>query len=300
MKIRTLVYSFIEALKGIRRNLLFFYASVGVVTASLFIFGIFFFVSSNIRNMVSSLEGRVGITVFFEEGLAASRKEDIGNEIRKLSAVSEVKYTSADEAWEAYKKRSLKPELIESFGGDNPLKDSDSYTIYVKKIEKQADLVKLIRDMEGVRKVNAKGRTADFLTTANRIINGISIAILSLLIGISIFLISTTISLGISVRKDEISIMRLIGATNFFVEAPFVIEGILIGVIGAILPLGLLYTLYEIATKMIMKRFASFSSFFSLIDINTEFRLLVPSILFMGIAIGFLGSFFTVRRHSNV
>lgn len=300
MKLRTFSHSFIEGLKGISRNIMFSLASVGVVTASLFIFGLFFFLSTNFRHIIASAESTVGITVFFEEGLSSATKEDIGKAIREISEVKEVNYTSAEEAWEEYKKNSLKPELIETFGEDNPLKDSDSYTVFVNKIESQVEVVTKIKEMEGVRKVNSNGRTASVLTGVNNVLNGVSAAILFILLGISIFLISTTISMGISVRKEEIVIMRLIGATDFFIEAPFIIEGMLIGLAGAILPLGILYIIYEKVTENILAKFNALTNVVVLIDIQTEFQTLVPLTILMGAGIGFIGSFFTVRRHSNV
>lgn len=300
MKLRTFSHSFIEGLKGISRNIMFSLASVGVVTASLFIFGLFFFLSTNFRHIIASAESTVGITVFFDEGLSSATKEDIGKAIREISEVKEVNYTSAEEAWEEYKKNSLKPELIETFGEDNPLKDSDSYTVFVNKIESQAEVVTKIKEMEGVRKVNSNGRTASVLTGVNNMLNGVSATILFILLGISIFLISTTISMGISVRKEEIVIMRLIGATDFFIEAPFIIEGMLIGLAGAILPLGILYIIYERVTENILAKFNALTNVVVLIDIQTEFQTLVPLTILMGAGIGFIGSFFTVRRHSNV
>lgn len=300
MKLRTIFHSVKEGLKGFRRNLMFSIASVGVVTASLFIFGLFFFLSTNFRYVISTAESTVGITVFFEEDYSPEGKKEIGEKIRALDDVKEVTYISSEEAWEEYKKNSLKPELIETFGEDNPLEDSDSYTVYVHKIEKQADVVSEIKEMEGVRKVNSNGKTASVLSGVNTMLNGISAAILVILLGISIFLISTTISMGISVRKEEIVIMRLIGATDFFVEAPFIIEGIVIGLLGAVLPLGILYVIYERVTETILSRFNTLTNIFVFIDIQTEFKILIPLIIGMGVGIGFIGSFFTVRRHSNV
>lgn len=289
-----------EALKGIGRNFIFSLASVGVITASLFIFGLFFFLTMNFRNIINSAESTVGITVFFEENLSKEEKVEIGEKIRSISHVLEVKYVSAEEAWENYKKTSLKPELIETFGEDNPLANSDSYTVYVKKIEKQADVVSEIREIEGVRKVNSNGRTASVLVSVNNMLSAISAVILGILLAISIFLISTTISMGISVRKEEIYIMRLIGATDFFVEAPFIMEGMLIGLVGASLPLGILFFIYERATDILTKRFNTLANILVFIDTKTIFSSLIPLSLAIGIGIGFIGSYFTVRRHSNV
>lgn len=300
MKIRTLIYSFREGFKGIHRNRMFSLASVGTIAACLFIFGLFFFVVSNFSNMMRSAETGVGVTVFFDEGLTEEEKKEIGNKILARTEVKDAVYISADEAWEKYKKNSLKPELIETFGEDNPLEGSDSYTVYVKKIEKQAELVSYIETLEGVRKVNSNGNTASGFSAINSLIGIISMTIITLLLAVAVFLISTTIAMGISVRKEEIFIMRMVGATDFFISAPFIIEGIVIGIIGAVLPLGLLYFIYNSAVKVLSERFNTLVNILVFIDIRDEFRVLVPVSLVIGIGIGFVGSFFTVRRHIDV
>ena len=300
MKIRTLIRGIREGIKGIFRNGMFSLASVGTITACLFIFGLFFLIFSNFRFMLRSAEATVGITVFFEDNLKQSNKVEIGEEIKRRAEVSEVIYTSAEEAWENYKRTSLKPELIETFGDDNPLENSDSYTVYVKKIEDQEKIVNYIASINGVRKVNSNGGTAGSFSAFNSLISLISFTIIAVLLAVAIFLISTTITMGISVRKEEIAIMRLVGATDFFIEAPFIIEGIIIGAIGAVLPLGILYLIYERAVDMLSKRFNTLTNILVFIDSKTEFTTLIPLSLTIGIGIGFIGSFFTVRRHINV
>ena len=262
MKIRTLVNSFREGLKGIRRNRMFSLASVGTIAACLFLFGLFFFIVTNVENIMKSAEGGVGITVFFEDGISDAKKKEIGAKIEARKEVREVKYVSADEAWRRYKETSLKPELVETFGNDNPLAGSDSYTVFVKKIENQAEIVNYISFLDGVRKVNSSGSTVSGFTAINSLVGIISVTIIGLLLSVAIFLISTTIAMGISVRKEEIFIMRMVGATDFFISAPFIIEGVIMGVVGA--------------------------------------ALLVPLALAIGVGIGFVGSFFTVRRHIDV
>ena len=293
MKIRTLLYSFREGFRGIHRNRMFSLASVGTIAACLFIFGLFFFLVSNFENMMKSAEAGVGITVFFEDGLS-------GSKIAARKEVRDVIYVSADEAWERYKKTSLKPELVETFGDDNPLEGSDSYTVYVKEIEKQNELVNYISTIEGVRKVNSNGSTASSFSAINSLVGIVSITIIGLLLAVAVFLISTTIAMGISVRKEEIFIMRMVGATDFFISAPFVIEGVVIGIIGAAVPLVILYFIYERAVSVLSERFNALVNVLVFIDTKQEFMVLTPLSLAIGIGIGFAGSFFTVRRHIDV
>lgn len=300
MRIRTLLYSFREGFKGIHRNRMFSLASVGTIAACLFIFGLFFFLISNFENMMKSAEAGVGITVFFEEGISDGEKKEIGNKISSRKEVRDVIYISADEAWERYKKTSLKPELIETFGNDNPLEGSDSYTVYVKEIEKQTEIVNYIETIEGVRKVNSNGSTASGFTAINSLVGVISLTIIGLLLAVAVFLISTTVAMGISVRKEEIFIMRMVGATDFFISAPFVIEGIVIGLIGSVIPLIALYFIYERAVEVLSERFNTLVNVLVFIETKKEFMILTPLSLAIGIGIGFAGSFFTVRRHIDV
>lgn len=300
MKIRTLLYSFREGFKGIHRNRMFSLASVGTIAACLFIFGLFFCLVSNFENMMKSAETGVGITVFFEDGISDGAKKEIGAKISARKEVRDVIYISAEDAWERYKKTSLKPELIETFGNDNPLAGSDSYTIYVKEIEKQDELVNYIETLEGVRKINSSQNTASGFSAINSLVGVISVTIIGLLLAVAIFLISTTIAMGISVRKEEIFIMRMVGATDFFISAPFIIEGIVIGLVGAVLPLILLYFIYERAIAVLSERFNALVNVLVFIDTKKEFMLLTPISLAIGIGIGFAGSFFTVRRHIDV
>ena len=250
--------------------------------------------------MVKSAEAGVGITVFFDDGLPDEAKKEIGTKISSRKEVRDVIYISADEAWERYKKNSLKPELIETFGNDNPLEGSDSYTVYVNEIEKQQELVNYIETIDGVRKVNSNGSTASGFSAINSLVGIISVTIIGLLLAVAVFLISTTIAMGISVRKEEIFIMRMVGATDFFISAPFVIEGVIIGLIGALLPLILLYFIYERAVVVLSERFNTLVNVLVFIDTKEEFMVLTPISLAIGIGIGFVGSFFTVRRHIDV
>ena len=300
MRIRTLLYSFREGFKGIQRNRMFSLASVGTIAACLFIFGLFFFLISNFENMMKSAEAGVGITVFFEEGISDGEKKEIGNKISSRKEVRDVIYISADEAWERYKKTSLKPELIETFGNDNPLEGSDSYTVYVKEIEKQTEIVNYIETIEGVRKVNSNGSTASGFSAINSLVGVISLTIIGLLLAVAVFLISTTVAMGISVRKEEIFIMRMVGATDLFISAPFVIEGIVIGLIGSAIPLIALYFIYERAVEVLSERFNTLVNVLVFIETKKEFMILTPLSLAIGIGIGFVGSFFTVRRHIDV
>ena len=138
------------------------------------------------------------------------------------------------------------------------------------------------------------------MTSVNKLVGYVSIAIIAILFGVSIFLISNTVTMGITVRKEEIAIMKYIGAKDFVVRSPFVIEGLIMGVFGAVIPLLLLYMLYEKAVLYIMEKFSILQNIINFLPVSDVYRYLLPIGLVLGIGIGFIGSFFTVRKHLKV
>lgn len=301
-KISTLWYSICQGVKNIKRNKMFSITSIVTMTACLFLFGIFFFLVSNVQYMVKHMEKNVSVTAFLEEGLSDNEIMEIGWKLEERSDVEKVEFVSAEEAWKRFQKETFEdqPELADTFGEDNPLADSESYEIYVKNVEKQQQLVHDLEDMKGIRKVNSSNTTAKALTNFNRLISVVSVFLIGILLAVSLFLISTTVSVGISVRKEEIGIMRLIGATDFFVQGPFIVEGMVIGLIGAMLPLFILAFMYYRFINWITQKFGLLSEWLVFMDLKTELSVLVPVCLGIGVGIGLLGSCFTVKKHLRV
>ena len=128
----------------------------------------------------------------------------------------------------------------------------------------------------------------------------VSAAIILILLAVSIFLISNTVRVGISVRSEEIGIMKYIGATDFFVRAPFVLEGMMIGLIGALIPLYLIYYLYDYVLNMLTTRFEMLSSMLSFLSLEEIFGVLMPVSILIGVGMGLLGSYITVRKYLKV
>ena len=164
----------------------------------------------------------------------------------------------------------------------------------------QPVLVDFLKGLDGVRDVRHSATVANTLSDFNSLIGYISVGIILILFLVAIFLISNTVTTGIAVRRDEIGIMKLIGATDSFVRAPFIVEGILIGLIGAILPLALLYLLYNRIVIYIEEKFSFIGSLISFVPAEGVFHTLVPVALALGVGIGFLGSRITIRKHLKV
>ena len=298
MRISTFFYTLKQGFVNIFRNKWFSLASVATIGACLFLFGLFYSVLENFESIVKTAEEGVSVTVFFDEGLGDEEIKNIGDMISKRVEVSRVEYTSAEDAWNSFKDEYL-GEYSDGFT-ENPLADSSNYQIYLSDVSMQGALVTYLESVDGIREVNKSEITANTLTGINALVGYVSVGIIGILLAVSIFLISNTVTIGISVRKEEIAIMKYIGATDFFVRSPFVIEGVIIGLIGSAVPLGIIYVIYNNVVAYIMERFETLSSLLKFLPVETIFNTLVPISLAMGVGIGFLGSFTTVRKHLRV
>lgn len=298
MRISTFFYTIKQGFINIFRNKWFSLASIATISACLFLFGLFYSVLTNVQSIVKNAQEGVSVTVLFDEGISDERIQEIGSIIEKRPEVSYITFVSADEAWESFKDEYL-GEYADGFT-ENPLINSANYRIYMNDVSMQPALVTFLEGLEGVRTVNRSEIVAASLTGVNALIAYVSIGIIAILFAVSIFLISNTVTIGISVRKEEITIMKYIGATDFFVRSPFVIEGMLIGAIGALLPLGIIYVIYNQVIEYIMTRFSTLTKLLSFVSVNDIFAKLLPVSLIMGIGIGFLGSIVTVRKHLRV
>lgn len=226
------------------------------------------------------------ITVFFNEGTSREEMEQIGALIEARPEVEKIEFESADQAWENFKDQYFQgSEAAEGFKDDNPLVNSSNYHVYMNQIEKQAELVQYIQGLEHVREVNQSEEAAKTLGSFNRLVSYASIAIIAVLLIISIFLISNTVSVGISVRKEEIGIMKLIGATDGFVRSPFVLEGIVLGIIGAAIPLLGLYFVYSSTVRYVLTKFNVLTSIVAFIPVEQIYQTLLPVSLALGIGI---------------
>ena len=175
-----------------------------------------------------------------------------------------------------YIRNVIPQHAASSFAGDNPLANSASYSIYMNDISMQSTLVTYLESIDGIRSVKQSEMVAHTLTDFNSLIGYISAGIILILLGVAVFLISNTITVGISVRREEIGIMKLIGATDYFVRAPFVVEGIVIGLIGAAIPLGILYVLYEKIILYIGDKFKFISNTAVILCIHCLLLIIIP------------------------
>lgn len=298
MRFSTFVYTLKQGIANIFRNKWYSLASIATIGACLFMFGIFYSIVANFQYIVKEAQNGVAVTIFFDEGLSEERIAEIGSLIEARTEVDHVRFVSADEAWESFKEEYL-GEYADGFK-DNPLKNSSNYEIYLRDVSMQSALVTYLESVEGIRLINKSEITARTLTSINSLVGYVAIGIIIILLCVSVFLIANTVTIGISVRKEEINIMKYIGATDFFVRFPFVIEGILIGAFGSLIPLGIVYLIYSNVIGYVLNKFTVLSSILKFIPVNEIFHTLVPVSVCIGVGIGFIGSFTTVRKHIRV
>ncbi len=302
MKIRTIGYNAKQGVKNIGRNFAFSLASIATITACIFLFGLIFAVVINANYIIKNVEQDVTMTVFFEDGTDQATIDSVGEQIKARSEVTNVKYVSADEAWEEFQEEYFagNEEAAAGFKDDNPLSNKANYEVTVDKVEHQTELAEYIEGLDGVSNVNYSENTTSSLSSFNRLLAVVSVSMVLMLLFVSIFLIRNTIAVGITVRGEEIGIMKLIGATNGFVRAPFYIEALLIGVIGSVIPLGVLYVLYNKTVEYVQTKYSALASVITFLSAKQVFEVLIPAGLIMGLGIGLLGSRFVLRKHLRV
>ncbi|MCR5453205.1 MAG: permease-like cell division protein FtsX [Lachnospiraceae bacterium] len=303
MRLSSLLYNFKQGLLNIWRNKMFSLASIATMTACIFLFGVFYSIGINFNSMVKAAEEGVAVTVYFEENCSQDIIDAIGKAIESRPEVLRYKFVSADDAWASFQQEYLGDEhasVAESFADDNPLADAANYEIYLNDVSKQTALVDFLYEQDGVREVHQSEDVARTLTDFNKLISGISVGVIIILIAVAVFLINNTVTVGISVRSEEIAIMKYIGAKDAFVRAPFLVEGVTIGAIGSIIPLVLMYFLYSSIMNYVAGRFSALGSMFTFVPIADVFKVLLPVSMVLGLGIGFIGSRLTIIRHLKV
>ena len=302
MKISTFLYTIKRGFQNLFSNKWYSLASIATIAACLFLFGILYSIVANFQHMVQGIQEVVSITVFFEKGLEDSRIEEIGKIIQNRTEVAEIRFTTAEEAWQDFQVEFFGDRAEDFLAGypNNPLENSANYEVFPTDVSAQDSLVTYIESIPGVRMVRRDDILATTLSGINILISYVTIGIIVILLAVSIFLISNTVTMGISVRKAEINIMKYIGATDYFVRAPFVLEGMLIGLMGAAIPLVLIHEMYNAIMNYALEYFEGLSQILNFLSVDVIFAFLTPVCLIVGVGIGFLGSFTTVKKHLNV
>lgn len=292
MKIRTLKYYFKESFKSIIRNRVMSLASISTVTLALFIFGIFMTIMFNVNKVMNTVENQIEIKAFVKEEYNTTIKSrNIEQAIKEIPGVKEVKYESKKGALQNFKEQLGENEdLAKGLESENPL--PAAFIIKVDNPEKVVAISKSVSDLEGILKVKDGKTIIEKIIKVTKFVNMVSLVLMILLGVISIFLISNTIKLTVYARKREIGIMKYVGATDWFIRWPFIIEGVMLGLIGSVISVTILYFLYGYASNAVTSNIVIFSMLPKeqiMGDIMLKFTLI-------GMGIGGFGSFLSLRK----
>lgn len=297
-----LLYSLKMGFRNLGNNKLFSIASIGTIACCIFVFSLFFILVRNINHMIDNVEETIGIQVFFDENLNENEIKSLGEKYFITNDVKSIKFISSADAWEKVKRDYFdnKPELAEAFSDDNPLANSSSFEILLYDINDQISYVDYISAIPGVRQVNYSNFVIDALVDINFFVSWFSLILIILLIIIAAILISNTITIASQHRKKENELMKLIGATNFMVRAPFVFEGVIIGSIGAIIPLIIITITYKFGIELLIDKMKIFLSFFEPLPLLSILPQLSLSAICFSILISGMVSFITIRKHLSI
>lgn len=298
----TFWYCLKQGIANICRNILFSLASIATISACIFLFCLFFSLAANVIHGARTAQETVGISVFFDEGMTEDEILAAGEEIKGWKEVRQAEYTSAEEAWDTFKAQYFEgaEDLAEGFENDNPLANSASFEIFLNDISDQESVADRLEAMDGVRRVRYSSTLAAGFTSVGKMIGLISALIIGVLLAVAVFLISNTISVAAAFRRRENEIMRYIGATNFMIRAPFLVEGLLLGLLGALVPLGGIWVLYEKGMLYLEENYSMITGLVEPLALGTIFPYMIGGALMLGVGIGLLVSFVTIQRHLRV
>lgn len=299
MKPSTIKYFFRESFSGLKKNMLMTMASMVAVAACISILSFSYCVGSNLQYMLDQMEDSIGISVFLSGELTGEEIENMKTEISKIDHVENVEYISPADALEDLKKDWGAEEdiFIGLDSENNPL--SHSFQISLDKIENQNGVLTALENVDGIDNVRHGQTETEVLMKANRIFSIASVIIMLLLGAISIMIIMNTIRISVVNRRIEINIMKYVGATDWFIRWPFIIEGIIIGVVGAIVPLIIGFPIYAKVTSAIFE-YLPMITFIQFKLTGDVFGFLFPFGIIFGIALGVIGSVTSIRKHLRV
>ncbi len=299
MKPSTIKYFFRESFSGLKKNMLMTMASVVAVAACISILSFSYCVGSNLQYMLNQMEDSIGISVFLKGELSGEEIEEMKREIGAIAHVEEVQYISPADALDELKRDWGANEDI--FVGldeqNNPL--SHSFQISLDSIKNQTDVLKALDGVDGIDNVRHGQTETELLMKANRIFSISSVLIMLILGIISVMIIMNTIRISVVNRRIEINIMKYVGATDWFIRWPFIIEGIIIGLVGAIVPLLIGFPIYAKITSAIF-RYLPMITFVKFRLTGDVFGFLIPFGISFGIILGVIGSVTSIRKHLRV
>lgn len=291
MKLSTFEYFLHETFLSLKRNSWMTFASIGTVAVALFVFGMFLTIVMNTNRMADSLESQVEISVYLKDGLSESKIEDIGDKLREMQGLESVEYISKEKAIEDFKERlGEQSYILTALGSDNPL--PNAYKVKARVPSLVATAAKVIRQFDGVEEARYGQDVIQHLFDITRLARIIGISIMAVLVGATLFIIYNTIRLTVFARRREVAIMKYVGATDWFIRWPFIMEGIFLGAVGGLIAAVFLRIAYRFVAKSIVDTL----TFFPLIPESPFMYIIGLVVIISGIFMGALGSTLSLKR----
>ena len=295
MKIRTLEYFVKEAAISLKRNNLMSFASITTVAISLVILGLFLIMVMNLNNMAAHLESQVQINVYLEDNLSEAERCEIGNNIKKIKGVEEITFVTKDEAIERFRERLGEQKyLLDALDDANPL--PYSYEVKLTLPEQVKSAAAEIAEYPGVKTAKFGQEAIEQLFKLTHMIRVFGVVLILFLVFATLFIISNTIRLTVFARRKEIGIMKYVGATDWFIRWPFIMEGMALGFGGALIATLVLRTSYSAITNQIYQSFM----FLPLIPQYPFLTNLTILLIVLGMIIGALGSAISLKKFMKV
>ena len=293
-KSRNIRYLFGEGVHGLFRHGFMSFAAICVTVACLVIIGSFGMILYNLSIMVRQLDEQNRVLVYIDEEYNTAQAKHVGSEINMVENVKNAQYVTRTEALTAFEQR----QGVEAFEGVDANVLRDRFIVTLVDNAKMSETIVQLRAIEGVAAINAHPEIADGIVMIQQVLNVVSIAIIIVLVVVSLFIISNTIKLAMLDRRDEIAIMKMVGATDRFIRFPYVIEGFLIGLLSGVIAFFIEWGLYDLLAGAI-RRLDSFG-IVSTVPFQEVFWIVAGAFGVSGLLIGVLGSIFSIRRFLDV
>jgi cell division transport system permease protein len=295
MRINTFKYFIMDALKSLKRNKTVSIASVATVAATLFILGVFLLIVMNVNAGIEVIGSKFQVKIHIKENISITDKSALESALNDVKGVTNIRYETKLDALEIMKKQfgEDSKELLAGLEENNPL--PNAYVVSVEKPEVVTNVVEAAEGLSGVEKIKDVREIVDKLIKITDTLKVIGFSLFVILISVSLFLIGNTIKLTVYSRKKEIGIMKYVGATDWFIRWPFIIEGMMLGISGAIVSTGVLYYVY----RMVFRKFANtLIEFLGFTLINPQFVLgtVLWQFIIGGLIIGAIGSVISIRK----
>ena len=298
MRYNVISYFISEGFRNVFKNKKSTFSCLGVMCATMFMFAVFFAIGQNVNNIVSEIEGSQAIRVFALQDATQEEIEKLGEEISQINGVNKIEFKTAEDAYNEVKE-GLKdrPGVLDAL---EVSAFSASYIVTLTDLDLNTSVQENILKLDNVKRITSNNQTIEALSKVAKWIRIVTGTLLGILIVISIFIISNTIKLTVHARRKEISIMKYVGATNGFIRAPFIIEGVVIGIISCILSVALIGGMYNLITSKLIASPTFQTIGVSILTFNKLFGEIVAVYLVLGIGIGILGSSISMKKYLEV